>query len=49
MGYNKFVLRNGTELLNLSNDTVTEEDVPEGVTFHGRDGELHEGTSPGKV
>lgn len=44
MGYNKFQDRDGVVFLDLTEDTVTESDVLEGVTFHKADGEEAVGT-----
>lgn len=43
---NKVVVNNNT-LIDLSNDTVTPEDVMEGVTFHDATGALRVGTATG--
>lgn len=44
MGYNKFQDRDGVVFLDLTEDTVTESDVLEGVTFHKADGTEAVGT-----
>jgi hypothetical protein len=43
MGYNKFITKGGTTLLDLTSDDITEQDVRQGVIFHGKDGEEHTG------
>ena len=40
----KRVILNGQTLIDLTLDTVTPEDVVQGKTFHGRDGEIYTGT-----
>lgn len=43
MPMNKIILNNEV-LIDLTTDTVTQNDVKKGVTFHGRDGVEYEGT-----
>lgn len=40
MGYNKFIRTDGTMLLDLTGDTVTENDLPKGVIAHNAFGDL---------
>ena len=44
MGYNKFIRTDGTLLLDLTGDTVTEKILPKGVTAHNAYGDLIVGT-----
>ena len=44
MAHNKFITKNGQTLLDLTNDTVTADKLPIGITAHNRSGELIEGT-----
>jgi len=44
MADNKIVLSDGTTLIDLSNDTVTEQTLPQGVTAHDRAGNPITGT-----
>jgi hypothetical protein len=43
MGYNKFIKRDGTILLDLTQDNVSAENLMVGVTAHNRSGEVIEG------
>lgn len=45
MGYNKFLKKDGTTLLDLTGDTVTENDLPKGVTAHNACGDPIVGTA----
>ena len=44
MAHNKFITKNGQTLLDLTNDTVTADKLPIGITAHNRSGEFIEGT-----
>lgn len=43
MAINKVVDRNGNTVIDLSTDTVNENKVLEGISFHGSDGKIHYG------
>ena len=43
MAYNKFITKKGTVLLDLTPDSVTSQDVRQGIIFHGRDGKEYIG------
>lgn len=45
MGYNKFIKKDGTELLDLTQDNITEADVLNGKTFHDKTGDKKTGTA----
>ena len=47
MGYNKFIRTDGTMLLDLTGDTVTENDLPKGVIAHNAFGDLIVGKASG--
>lgn len=49
MEVNKVETADGEVLIDLTADTVTEEDVNEGITFHGADGVARTGTAPDKM
>lgn len=44
MAYNKFSLKDGTAMLSLVDDTISQQDVRLGKIFHGRDGKEYIGT-----
>ena len=43
MAYNKFIVRNGPILLDLTPDTITPKDVRQGVIFHAKNGKSYIG------
>lgn len=49
MGYNKFIRTDGTMLLDLTGDTVTENDLPKGVIAHNAFGDLIVGKGGGGI